>query len=288
MLSLLTSLTQNLSNIFRIKNTMTNNNNNKEKQKTSKTANTILFAGLFAAMILPFSAMDVVSAETSEHKENIKKIKEQKKSFQEELAKEKDATKKDKLKKYIERADMFEEIETLLDQEKTEKIQKQLAKIYNKLSKHYSPDENGVRIDKPANVDSLEYSLIPPAYATSTGNYATSLQYNSGCGWSGYGWSQGSYTAYSSWTNISNTWNYPTILKDSSCSIWDFEDNWMTVFGYQIYCPYSTTFLTANYWCAAGEGDYVTIWSNADYDGPLNPPAQQSFTSLPGVTTKTL
>ncbi|WP_156416095.1 hypothetical protein [Nitrosopumilus sp. Nsub] len=255
---------------------------------TTKNIKTILFAGLIAAMILPFSVMDFAEAESNEHKENIEKIKEQKKAFQEQLAKEKDTAKKDKLRKYIERADMFEEVETLLDQKQTEKTQKQLAKIYNKLSKHYSSDENGVKTDKPVNVDAFENSPIPPAYATSTGNYTTSLQYRADCDWSGYGWSQGSYTAYSSWTNISNTWNYPTIIKDSSCNTWDFEDNWMTVFGYQIYCPYTTVFLTANYWCAAGEGDYVTIWSNADYDGPLNPPAQQSFTQFPAVTTKTL
>ncbi len=176
-------------------------------------------------MILPFSAMDFAEAKNSEHKENITKIKEQKKSFQEELSKETDIKKQDKLRKYIERADMFTEIETLLDQEQTDKTQKQLAKIYNKLSKHYSPDENGVRTSAPVNVDAFEDSPIPPAYATSSGTYATSLQYNSGCGWSGYGWSQGSYTAYSSWTNISNTWNYPTIIKDSGCTTWDFEDN---------------------------------------------------------------
>ena len=42
---------------------MTNNNNKKEKLTTSKTLKTILFAGLLAAMILPFNMVQNVSAE---------------------------------------------------------------------------------------------------------------------------------------------------------------------------------------------------------------------------------
>lgn len=55
---------------------MTNNNNKKEKLTTSKTIKTVLFAGLLAAMILPFSAMDVAEAQTDKKIQKIRPWKE--------------------------------------------------------------------------------------------------------------------------------------------------------------------------------------------------------------------
>ena len=70
-------------------------NNNKEKLTTSKTIKTILFAGLLAAMILPFSAMNFAEAEKMNEKVLVKeKIKDKLNKLSDKDKKEKDINKK--------------------------------------------------------------------------------------------------------------------------------------------------------------------------------------------------
>jgi len=259
---------------------------------TTKTIKTILFASLIAAMILPFSGMNYAEADSAnaEFKAKKDKLKADKESFKDELAKTTDSKKKEKLGKILDRITLFEELEDLLVGELDVKTQEKIQKIYNKLKASYSEDENGLSLLPPPTLTAFADSFIPVAYATSSDAIATSVQYRGDCNHGQYGYLYATYTAYADWTQFDQTWNYPTIIYDATgnCATWDFEDNWSTVFGYKVYCPYSTQFLTASYWCQAGEGDYVTVWSNADYDGPLNPPAPQSFTGLPEVASKTL
>ena len=259
---------------------------------TTKTIKTVLFASLIAAMILPFSGMNYAEADTAnaEHQAKKDKLKADKKSFQEERDRTVNTDKKNKLGKIIDRITLFEELEDLLVGEQTKQTEKRIQKIYDTLQASYTADENGLVASHPE-IEAFENIIIPAAYAIGTGSYTTSTQYRGDCNHSQYGWLSGTYVAYDQVTVFSQTWNYPTAIYDGTgnCNTtWDFEDNWSTVFGYQVYCPYNTVFLTASYNCSVGDGTYVTFWSNADFDGPLNPPAQQSFTQLPGVTTKVL
>lgn len=267
---------------------------------TSKTVKTILFAGLIAAMILPFSNMDFAEAapnekanEKAKHDEKVKKLKDTKKSYEKKLAKETDSNKKEKLRQVIKRGDLFVEVQNILYEGQNENNSKRLGEIYNELLNSYSPEDNGTVSEKPQSITDLENSWIPPAFADSSGSYETSVQYRNNCG-SSYGSSNGDYTAYDSWpidyTLFSNTWQYPSTVKDStaSCATYGFEDNYMAVFGWTIYCAATTTYSSGTLGCNnAGPGSFVTIWSNSNYYSPV-PNTQTHFTDIAGVTTKWL
>ncbi len=266
-------------------------------KNVTKTTKTVLFASLIAALVLPFSAMEFAEAVPNEnandkaiHDEKVKKLKDTKKSYEKELAKETDGKKKEKLRQTLKRGDLFVELEEILYEGQNEKNSKRLGEIHNELLNSYSPEDNGTVSEQPQSLTDLENSWIPPAYASSNGSYETSIQYRNDCTQT-YGSSNGDYTAYdltpTDYTYFSNTWQYPSTVKDNTadCAIYAHEDNYLGVFGWAIYCTVNTTYSSGTLGCSnAGPGAYVSIWSNSNYWAPV-PNTQTHFTDIAGVTT---
>lgn len=270
-----------------------------DMKNISKTTKTILFASLIAALVLPFSAMEFAEAAPNEnanekaiHDEKVKKLKDTKKSYEKKLAKETDVKKKEKLRQIISRGDLFVELEQILYEELTETSSKRIGEIHDELLNSYSPEDNSTVSEQPQFLTDLENSWIPPAFADSSGSYETSVQYRNNCG-SSYGSSNGDYTAYDAspdYAQFSNEWQYPSTVKDSTadCDTYDFEDNYLGVFGWTIICTVNTSYSSGTLGCTnAGPGAFVTIWSNSNYESPV-PNTQTHFTDIAGVTTKWL
>ena len=104
-------------------------NNNKEKLTTSKTIKTILFAGLLAAMILPFSAMDVAEAQTDQKNPRDKTSE----RMQEKEARELISKKINVLGH--EHNDLKEKLKHESDKNEQEKINKRINEIKTKMDK---------------------------------------------------------------------------------------------------------------------------------------------------------
>ena len=104
-------------------------NNNKEKLTTSKTIKTILFAGLLAAMILPFSAMDVAEAQIDQKNPRDKTSE----RMQEKEARELISKKINALGH--EYNDLKEKIKHESDKNEQDKINKRVNEIKTKMNK---------------------------------------------------------------------------------------------------------------------------------------------------------
>lgn len=114
---------------FVCKGSMTNNNNKKEKLTTSKTIKTVLFAGLLAAMILPFSAMDVAEAQTDKKNPKDKTLE----RIQEKNDRELILKKTNELD--AEENDLKEKIKSEKNESEKQKINKRLNEIKSELDK---------------------------------------------------------------------------------------------------------------------------------------------------------
>jgi len=198
---------------------------------TSKTIKTILFAGLIAAMILPFSNMDFADADKGDkNKEQQEKISKLKKSISEnkELKdKTKDNKKKDKLSKDITILENILDLEVLdskgLGNSEVAKLKLNLITqmIDEEYETHEAKQVDPSEVPVVTDVDYLE-QIVPMAFAGQYDTYTTTQQVSGSCGVtevgqiSGYVY-QNTHDSYIKMT----THDYPDTLH---CPEYDYKD----------------------------------------------------------------
>lgn len=110
---------------------------------TTKTIKTILFAGLIAAMILPFSGMQIAEAEQAktEQKIDAKKLRQM---IDSEIATEKDSKVIDRYSKIKQLVDLKEKIQNSNNELEIEKLNESALDIIKELNNSYDNEEQEI------------------------------------------------------------------------------------------------------------------------------------------------
>lgn len=197
---------------------------------------TILFAGLIAAMILPFSGMDFAEAEKSDTID-AKKLRAQ---IDGELKTEKDPKIKERYGLIKQLVNIKESIQNSNDDSKIDKLNAKAYKIMEKLNDSYANDEQ--TIATPVETFAIKQVSSGNDVSFSAQQHRQPDCYNPN---HSYGWQDGDGHATSSGTTIkvSNT-SYPTAVGTGVIGNCDTHyDDWMTS---ALSGPYGTCLVFVN------------------------------------------
>ena len=271
---------------------MTYNNNMNNKINKTKT---ILFASLIAAMILPFSGMNVADAVLNENANEHANAKEKIKSLKDKAQKEKANTDKEKVEKQkrIERLDLAEKLINLQSQNKGQSVEaKEIRKnLIDKMQEYtfneivdapfdgqFPNSEKSLSIGSELLVMDNVDSAITQAGSGVTRNFDTSNIYRTDCSQTKYGDSHGTIIAWNTNSYVQGflvgSSDYPSSTT-VNCSNKSFDAG--NIWYYDVYAPWETCiqifdsshYSRAGYCSGLQTNDLLLVEAQAWYQGNI-------------------